>query len=233
MNYSPVLSIITALFEISVAIWAIKGPGRKKIIYASSSILIILAIYQILEVIVCEVYQGNMFFSRLALLMVTWLPPTGLLLIAYLYPATNKKTLRYSQLMFAFAFMIVVWILLDKEFVLDSVCTIIFARYVNPIPRYMIYGGFYQIGLFSMLFLSILGIMKCENDNQQRLLGQVLLGSLFFIYPAMITVIAIPSTTGALPSIMCHYALLFAFFITRLIYLERKISTNKNVDKEL
>ncbi len=72
-----------------------------------------------------------------------------------------------------------------------------------------------------MLFLSAHGVIICKDHEQRLLLGQMLMGSLAFIIPSLITVIAIPYTKGALPSVMCHYALLLAIFITRLLYLER------------
>jgi len=39
MKYSPLLSILTALFEITAAIWVLKGQGRKSIVYSSSAML--------------------------------------------------------------------------------------------------------------------------------------------------------------------------------------------------
>lgn len=74
----------------------------------------------------------------------------------------------------------------------------------------------------SMLLLSAYGVINSKDDLQRKLLGQILLGSMAFIIPAMITVIVVPATNGALPSIMCHYALLLAIFISRLVYLEHK-----------
>ena len=222
MNYSPILSIITALFEISVAVWALLGAGRKKIIYTGSAILLLLAAYQILEVVICTVPHSSIFFSRLAFIVITWLPPAGILLILLLFPIKTKTIYWFTGLMFTLALLISIWLLIDKNFVTKSVCTVIFARYSNPMPQFIIYGGFYHLGMLGMLFLSAYGVMICKDHKPRLLLGQILLGSLAFILPSLITVIAVPYTRGALPSIMCHYALLLAIFITRLLYLERR-----------
>jgi hypothetical protein len=165
-----------------------------------------------------------MFLPRLALIVVAWLPPCGLLLLAYLYPKKNLAVLGFARFMFVFALIITVWIFLDKEFVSDSVCTIVFARYTNPMPRYLIYGGYYQLGLLGMLFLSANGIIHCEDYTQRMLLGQLLMGSLAFIVPSLVLVIAFSATDSALASIMCHFALLLAVFLTRLLYLERRFT---------
>ena len=229
MNYSPILSIITALFEISVAVWALLGAGRKKIIHASSALLFLLAAYQILEVVICTSSQSSIFFSRLAFIVIACLPPAGILLIVLLFPIKKKAVYWFTSLMFTFALFISFWLLIDKSFVTKSVCTVIFARYSNPMPQYIIYAGFYHLGMLGMLFLSAHGVMVCKDHKQRLLLGQMLLGSLAFILPSLITLIAIPYTRGALPSIMCHFALLLAIFITRLLYLERR----QNIYKKL
>ena len=227
MNYSPILSIITALFEISVAIWALIGSGRKKIIYASSTLLLLLAAYQILEVVICTAPQSSIFFSRLAFIIIAWLPPAAVLLIALLFPTKKKAVYWFTCLTFTLALFISIWLLIDKSFVTGSVCSIIFARYSNPMPQYLVYAGFYHLGMLGMLFLSVHGVIICKDHKQRLLLGQMLMGSLAFILPSLITVIAVPYTKGALPSVMCHYALLLAIFITRLLYLERRQTNSK------
>lgn len=223
MEYSPILSILTALFEIAALIWALRGPGRRPIVYTTGAILLLLAAYQILEVIICTAPQKYEFLPQTAFIIITWLPPAGLLLVSQLY-TSRKRILHWSvRLLFGFALLLVSWILLDKGFVSESVCTIVFARYTNPMPKYLIYCGFYWLGLGSMVVWSAYGMKTCGDQNQRRLLGQVLTGSLAFIVPSLITAAIIPSTKGALPSILCHYALLLAIFLTRLLYLERRL----------
>ena len=161
MNYSPILSIITALFEILAAIWVLMGSGRKKIIYAGSAILLLLAAYQILEVVICTAPQSSIFFSRLAFIVIAWLPPAGILLIALLFPIKEKAVYWFTGLLFTLALFISIWLFIDKGLVTGSVCSIIFARYSNPMPQYNIYAGSYHIGMLGMLFLSAHGVIIC------------------------------------------------------------------------
>ncbi len=192
--------------------------------------LLLLAAYQILEIIICTVSQKNIFLLQMAFITVAWLPPTGILLVAQLYPSKRHAVYWYARSMFALALVIVLWIFIDKSFVSESVCTVVFVRYFNPMPKYLIYCGFYWLGLLSMILLSAHGINISRDHKQRRLLWQVLVGSLAFIIPSLITVLIIPPTKGASPSIMCHYALLMAIFIIKLIYLERRIN-NSTTDK--
>ncbi len=223
MNYNPILSIATATLEVGAAVWALRGPGRRPIVYTVSSILFFLAGYQIIEAIFCTGSPVTLaFLPRLAFMMVAWLPPTGLLLVARLYPTKTRTVYYFAYAMFIFCAALVASIAVDKAFVTASVCEIVFARYINPTPLYRTYGIFYQSGLMGMLLLPAYGVTICKDDHQRLLLGQVLLGSIAFIFPALVTVAVIPIANNALPSVMCHFALLLALFLIRLMSIERK-----------
>ncbi|MEW6092436.1 MAG: hypothetical protein AB1531_00580 [Chloroflexota bacterium] len=226
MDYNPILSLTTATLEIGAAVWAIRGPGRKPIVRTVAAILFFLAGYQIVEAVLCTglLPLTGPLLPRLAFIVVAWLPPTGLLLVARLYP-TQRRTLHwYAYGMYLFCAALVLGIATDSRFVSATVCEIVFARYTNPTALYQTYGLFYQSGLMAMLLLSAYGVTVCDDGRQRLLLGQVLLGSIAFIFPSLVTVAVIPVAEKALPSIMCHFALLLAAFLVRLAAIERKTS---------
>lgn len=224
MTYSPVLAIGTAIFEVSVAIWALRGPGRKPIIRTTSAILLLLAAYQIVEVLICSRAPVYGFMPQMAFIVVTWLPPLGLLLIAQLSPSQSHVNYAVSYFMLAVALTIVIWIALDDRFVSDSVCNILYAKYANPLPRFRIYSWFYWLGLFGMVALSAIGVRNADNPGQQKLLKALLIGSLGFIVPAVVVTRFVAPAEGALPSLMCHFALILAISLARLISIERRNS---------
>lgn len=224
MTYSPALAIATAIFEVSVAVWALRGPGRKPIIRTTSAILLVLAAYQIVEVLICSRAPMAGFMPQMAFIVVTWLPPLGLLLIAQLSPSQSHVNYAVSYFMLAVALTIVIWIAFDDRFVSDSVCNIVYAKYSNPLPRFRIYSWFYWLGLFGMVALSALGVRNSNNPGQQRLLKSVLIGSVGFIIPALIVTQFVAPAEGALPSLMCHFALILAISLARLVTIERRSS---------
>ena len=224
MTYSPALAIATAIFEVSVAVWALRGPGRKPIIRTTSAILLILAAYQLVEVLVCTRTPVYGFMPQMAFIVVTWLPPLGLLLIAQLSSTQAHLNYAISYFMLAVAFSLVVWIAFDDRFVADSVCNIVYAKYSNPLPRFRIYSWFYWLGLFGMIVLSAVGVRRESDPGQHRLLKTILVGSLGFIVPGVIVTHFVAPGEGALPSIMCHFALVLAISLTRLITIERRSS---------
>jgi hypothetical protein len=235
MDYSPMLSIATGVLEIGAAAWALRGPGRRYIIQPTAIILLFLAGYQIVEAVFCTglLPMTGQLLPRLAFVIVAWLPPTGLLLVARLYPTTSKAFHRYAYAMYAFCALLVAAIALDKYFVSESVCMVVFARYTTPTTLNHFYGFFYQTGLMSMLLISAFGVTQCNDHHQRHLLGQVLLGCIGFIFPALVTVSVIPIAEDALPSILCHFALVLALFLIRLVNIERQYIVNTNATELL
>ncbi len=232
MDYNPYLSVATAALEIGAGAWALRGPGRRPIVRAAATILFLLAGYQIIEAVFCTnllLITGS-FLPRLAFIVVAWLPPTGLLLAARLYPTKTRILYWYAYGMYLFCAALVLGIATDPHFVTTSVCMIVFARYTNPTALYQTYGLFYQTGLMGLLAISAWGVTISDDRRQRLLLGQLMLGSIAFIFPSLVTVAAIPVAENALPSIMCHFALLLALFLIRLVAIERQSVLEPSTD---
>jgi len=202
MDYSPGLAIATACFEIAVAVWALRGPGERSIIRTTGAILLLLATYQIIEVSICSNVSAAGFLPQLAFIAVTWLPPLGLILIAKLYRPRSHMLYRSAYSMLAVALGIVVWIALDRGFVSVSVCTAVFARYTTATPRFMLYSGFYWLGLLGMILFSGYGVKTCRDCHRRRLLFQVFAGTLAFVVPSLLASYLAPPARGALSCVI-------------------------------
>jgi len=225
MDYSPILAIGTAAFEIIVAGWAFAARPKAEsrgIIRTTSAILLLLAGYQLAEVAICANVAVAGFLPRLAFVIVTWLPPLGLLLIAQLRRPRSRTFNGSAYAMLAAAAGIVVWIVVDRSFASASVCNAVYARYTHAMPSFLVYSSFYWLGLAGMIGFSAYGAMTSEDPRRRQQLVQVFVGTTGFLALSILTSWFVPPARGALPSIMCHFALLFAVCLTRLIYLERK-----------
>jgi hypothetical protein len=222
MEYSPVLALATALFEVGVAVWALRGPGDRSIVRTTAAILFLLAGYQVVEVAVCANAAAPGALPRLAFLDVTWLPPLGLVLVAQLHRPRSRVFHAAGRTMLAAALGIAAWIALDRSFATASVCSAVYARYMHVMPQFGIYAGFYWVGLFGMVVFSGYGAKTSVDPHRRRLLAQVLFGTVGFVVPAVIVSWFAPTASGALPSIMCHFALVLAVFLARMIALERR-----------
>lgn len=225
MGYSPVLAVVTAGFEIIVAGWAFASQrklGSRRIAGTTGAILLLLAGYQLAEVAICADVTRAGFLPRLAFIIVTWLPPLGLLLIAQLRQPRSRIFGGSAYAMLAAAAGIVVWIAVDRSFASASVCNAVYARYVHAMPRFLVYSWFYWLGLAGMIGFSGHGAMTSTDERRRQQLAQVFIGTTGFVALSMLTSWFVPPARGALPSILCHFALLLAVCLTRLVYLERR-----------
>jgi len=225
MTYSPALGLATAAFEVAVAFWALSGRGRRDVIRIAAAILILLAGYQVAEVLICAVDPAYGLLPRAAFADVTWLPPLGLLLCSRLFAPRSRIASGAAYAMLAAAAGIMVWIALDPGFVSASVCSTVFARYSNAMPRFQVYAGFYWIGLLGMVAFSAYGARAAREASARRLFAELRTGSVGFIVPSLVVTWFVPTADGALPSIMCHFALVLAVFLARLIAVERRLAT--------
>ncbi len=227
MGYSPFLGIATAAFEIGVAGWGLSGLGRRDIVRITSAILLLLAGYQIAEVLICSTHPVYGFLPRLAFLDVTWLPPLGILLCSRLFAPRSRFVTGAAYAMLGAAAGIMLWIAFDPGFVAASVCSTVFARYTHALPRFQAYAIFYWLGLLGMVGFSTFGAMRAGRPEDRKLLAELRTGSVAFILPSLIVTWFVPTGEGALPSIMCHFALLLAIFLARLLATERRAAADE------
>jgi hypothetical protein len=226
-DYSPILSIATAVIETAAAAWAFTGRGRRRFTWNAGLILLLLAGYQIAETIACA-DTARTTAARIGFLDILWLPAFGVLFVLQLSDLSKRMIVILSSLFFTAAVGLAFWILLEPSFVNVSVCTIVFARYEFSVSLYTIFGAYFHIGFASMLIGSAAVMAGMEDGVRRRHLADVLIGTLGFVLPAMLIDVAVPSARGAVPSIMCHLALIFALFLARIVRREQKEALRKS-----
>lgn len=219
--YTPILSITTAVFETAAAVWTFANRGRKQFTVPCGIILLLLAGYQIAETIACSNEAWSL-AARIGFLDILWLPALGVFLVLRLSNLRVGIKAAISSAYFAAAAAMAVWILLEPDFVNLSVCSVVFAKYANARPLYTWFGIYYQFGLASMLIGSAAVMAGMDDDVRRRHLADLLMGTLCFVLPSLLIDISVPEARGALPSIMCHFALIFALFLVRLVQREQR-----------
>lgn len=220
MTYSPVLAAVTAGLEVVAAAWAFWRGGRRATIRTAAAILAFLAGYQLTEVAICSNAGAAGFLPRLAFLVVTWLPPLGVLLVAQLRAVRSRVFMGAAVGMFAAAAAVAVWILVDPGFASVSTCSVVFARFTSTGSRFLIYAIFYWVGLFLMLILSTLAAARARRPEERRSLFLVFGGSAAFIMPSLFLTQYVGPAKDALPSVMCHLALLLAVALVGVVRAE-------------
>jgi len=222
-EYSPVLALVSGVLELAAAAYALSGPGRKRVLRPVAAILLLLAGYQFAEVAVCA-HPAVPFFSRLAYLVITWLPPLGLWLAAVLDAGRIKALGGLAAVYAAAAAGFSAWIAVDGGVVGRSVCETVLARYFPGAPFDVAYAVYYQTGLVAVVFGSGIAMASAGEGVARKHLANLQLGVLGFIFPSLAVRLldSGPGRGDALPSVMCHFALVLAASLVGLVARERR-----------
>jgi len=220
-DYSPVLAIVTGILEVAAGVYALTGPGRKMILRPVAVLIFLLAGYQFAEVAVCAA-PASLAYSRLAYLVISWMPPFALRL-AVVLDARRKKILGPVALFyFAAAAVLCAWILADAGAITRSVCDLVLARYFVATPFAIVYGLYYQTALLWIVFGSGMAMASAADAVRRKHLANLQMGVLGFMFPAVAVRVLVRGPGDILPSAMCHFALLLAASLVSLVARERK-----------
>lgn len=229
-EYIPALGIATGLFELYVAILALRHDGNQRLLRPTALLLTLLAGYQFLEVLVCGRTDLS-WPARLAFVDIVWLPPLGVWLIVQLTDGVPPIVRRAARQLFMVAGVLSILVMLDPTFVTRSVCKSILARYDHGTPLYSVYGAFYQLGLLAMMLGASRALAVTSDPARRAHIADIQMGTIAFVVLSLLTELLVPGTAGAMPSVMCHYALILAIFLARMVRRERNVTVLERLAK--
>jgi hypothetical protein len=212
------------MLEVVAGLWILFGlrRGRRSILGPVGTILLLLAGYQFAEVMVCSRPEIG-FWSRVAYLDITWLPPLGLWLAARLSAPRNRWLKTAARASFALGLVFSVWVLADPQAVTRTVCALIVAGYYPARAFEIPYALFYQISLLAIIFGAAPGMAFSEDRVLRKHLANLQTGVLGFLLPALAVRILVTEVQGDLmPSVMCHFAVVLAASLFVIALRERR-----------
>ena len=221
-GYLPWLSLATAAFEIAAAIWVLSGPGRRPIVRWKALLLVVLAAYQLAEIVVCA-DPGHVLRSQLAFCIIIWLPSISVtLLFEY-----HGKVVGWPRLLLRASYVycagICVWVLTHPGLFTGTVCSTVLATYHHDAMGFQLaFGLFYQVGMFTMLLAPIVVMRRSGDAVTRGHAADIQMGAIGYIVPALLTQYFWKTLDPSLPSLMCHYAVILALFLVRASVRERR-----------
>lgn len=223
MEYSPILGVLTATLEIGAGLWALRIAGDGKIRRTTAVILFTLAGYQLLEVLLCGATE-RVLLARLAFADVVWLPPLAIRLLVLLAKPEKRWPHHVERALFVLAGILTMWVLLDPNFVVGAVCSAVIASFIHPEAYYLIYGLYYQLVLGAAVFGGAIVMSRSGDRVRRAQIADLQMGILGFLIPALLTSVVVPAAYDAVPSVMCHYALILSLFLIHLVARERRLA---------
>jgi hypothetical protein len=205
--FSPPVMIATVIVEVALAIITAIRYRKELFGKVSIAILLLLAAFQVSEYQVCGNNDGA-FWSRFGLVAITLLPVLGFYLITFI--TRNKRFLIVGS---ALAAAFVIYFIFAPAGTVNAFCGGNYVIFGGPTGLYELFGAYY----FGFLILSIWEALAAARESRNRTLKSVLrwivIGYLSFILPLAIVYAFYAPARIAIASIMCGFAVIFAFIL--------------------
>ena len=224
--FSPPVMIATVIIESGLALWTLFRYRKETFGKIAIAILLLLAAFQISEYQVCDNRNAEI-WSRFGLVAITLLPVLGLYLINQI---TKKKYFLILGSLIAGVFVLY-FIFVPKNTV-SSICGGNYVIFTGPSSLYEFFGAYY----FGFLVLSIWQASVAQRETASKIFKSILrwvvIGYLSFMLPLTIVYAVYAPARIAVASIMCGFAVIFAFILTFEIvpkfYKYKQLDKTKN-----
>jgi len=219
--FTPEIALATFIVESLLAIYVFMKHRTSKVGRLAFASLIFLALFQLSEYLICA-GRNELFWYLIGWLSITLLPPLGLHLVS----VVTGRNLFYRYFYFAGFVFMGIMIFYDGLLV-SAYCAgnyVIFTS-ISPFLEEL-YKFYYYLGLILVVVGSVWPKGRGLLELEKKLLCYVVIGYLSFMVPTAI-IIQLPSFgLHSLPSVLCGFAVIFAFILTFFI-----VPTGRKLDK--
>lgn len=194
----------------------------------------LLAAYQSMEFLMCQVGLQDPFFPFLAFVIISFLPPLNLLL-ALTFTRKSNLDIKASMIFIPAIAFSVYYLFVIPKFAVTG-CTVLYASYHYPLGD--LFGAFYYLPILISIILLIRFIPKA-GDKKTKIIAKVLLfGSIFISLPsllgfALIFVAGNYSIISSIESIMCKFAFVYAIILSFVCLYNSPFNDERNYFKYL
>lgn len=232
MSFNGIISLLIACIEFLLLFNLLVFVKKNKVNVVALIMITLLASYQAMEFLMCQVELQNPVFPFIAFVIISFLPPLNLLLTIDLKDQVRDKKL-YLIFLPAIVFS-VYYLFVIPEFAVTS-CTVLYASYHYPLGD--LFGFFYYLPILISIFL-LIRFIKNNSDKKLKLIAKVLLfGSLFISIPVLIgfTLMFLKNYAiiSAMESIMCKFAFVYAVCLSFICLYNSPFSDERNYFKYL
>jgi len=232
-TWNGIISLLFACIELLLLFNLIVFIEKNRINIIAMLMIALLAAYQSMEFLMCQVGLQESFYPYLAFIIIAFLPPLNLLLTFTLLNSTYLKKKIYLIFIPAIAFAIY-YTFIIPEFAVTS-CTVLYASYHYPLGD--LFGAFYYLPILISIVLLIKFIKKAEDKKKKTVAKVLLFGSIFISFPVLIgfTLMFFKnySIISAMESIMCKFAFIYAVCLSFVCLYNSPFNDERNYFKYL
>ncbi|MBP9121066.1 MAG: hypothetical protein KBF59_09395 [Ignavibacterium sp.] len=232
-TWNGIISLLFACIEFLLLFNLIVFIEKNRINIIAMLMIALLAAYQSMEFLMCQVGLQESFYPYLAFVIIGFLPPLNLLLTFTLSNSINLKKKIYLIFIPAIAFAIY-YSFIIPEFGVTS-CTVLYASYHYPLGD--LFGAFYYLPILISIVLLIKFIKKAEDKKKKTIAKVLLFGSIFISFPVLIGFALMLSKNysiiSAMESIMCKFAFIYAVCLSFVCLYNSPFNDERNYFKYL
>lgn len=227
MNWNGIVSLFIACIELLLLVNLIVFAEKNRFNITASVIIALLFLYQLMEFLLCMVGLDGALFVYFAFVIISYLPPTGVILAA----ALNNVRSKFLYLLFLPPlFFTIYYKLIIEEFAVTS-CTILYATYHYPLGD--LFGAIYYLPIIITIIWLIKTIRTSLDKKIKKIAAVVLTGYILTSIPVIIafTLMAYKnySLISMIESIMCKFAFVLALSLSfAALYNSRKKNERNN-----
>lgn len=210
--FSPPVMIATMVVEIILVILTFVRIKKSAIKNLAIVTLVLLALFQLAEFLVCHTYRGldSLMVSRLGFVAITLLPAVG---IHMANTIASRKHNWSTITAYLFALGFIAYFLVAPNSISSSICPGNYVIFRLSESAGMAYGTYYFTLLGGLLALTTYLSIIQKNKRKQKSLAWLLIGGLSFLVPTGIAYLTISEASNAIPSVMCGFAVLYAILL--------------------
>ncbi|AFH50436.1 Hypothetical protein IALB_2733 [Ignavibacterium album JCM 16511] len=233
MNFDGIISLLIACIEWILLINLLIFSNKDKVNVIALTMVALLAGYQTMEFIMCNLGLTKPIFPYLAFVIISYLPPLNLLLILTL--TKSNKLGRKIILIFLPAIFFTVYYLFSIAKFEVAKCTVLYASYHYPLGD--LYGFFYYLPILISMIILIKTIPETD-DKRKKLIFKVLFYSTIFISLPVVIGFSLMfagsyAVISSMESIMCKFAFVYALSLSFLILYNSPFKDERNYFKYL
>lgn len=203
--------LATFVVEISLIVYTLWRYKLSNISRLAIAILGCLAVFQLAEYMVCGgMGVSGESWARLGFISITMLPPLGIHLAVEI---AGKKHRYLAWASYGIALVFVGFFLFATSAIEHKVCGGNYIIFNITESVNWIYGFYYYVLLMTGVVYCLIQAKNSKNHAIKKSLQGFVAGYILFLLPTITLNLIDPSTTRAIPSIMCGFAVILAFVI--------------------
>lgn len=214
--FSPPVMIATFVTEILLAVYVVYKYYLNNTTRLIIATLVALAVFQVSEYFVCGGLGADAgAWSRLGYVAITALPALGLHM---LFVISGKQSRKLVVAAYSTMAVYMSYFLLSSTAFVGHECTGNYVIFQIGMNAARLYGLYYYGWLLTAMLIGYRWLTSGKYDKKVRQkIGALIGGYLIFLLPTGIANTVKPETRAGIPSIMCGFAVLFAFILALYI----------------